>query len=116
MIKAFVSILLFYSAVACATPHEKAPGDHTEKIDPSLLIEIKKLESAQQIDVEVEVLIRTKKVISAVETGKMEKEGVKIGSIIGDILTARIPVKAIPKIADLDFVIYIEKAKKQQLR
>lgn len=116
MIKALIAILLFYSTVACATSTEKTLSNHTDKIDPSLLIEIKKLESAQQIDIEVEVLIRTKKEISAVETGKMEKEGVKIGSIIGDILTARIPVKAIPKIADLDFVVYIEKAKKQQLR
>ncbi len=46
----------------------------------------------------------------------IEKEGGKIGSVIGDIMTVKIPVKALSKIADFDFVVYIEQAKKQQLR
>lgn len=114
----FISIVLGCST-SNGTPQalsQNTPSKNMNKVDPSILIEIKKFESTQQTDQEIEALIRTKKEVTAVEKGLIEKEGGKIGSVIGDIVTVRIPVKGISKIADFDFVVYVEKAKKQQLR
>ncbi len=86
------------------------------KIDPSLLIEIEKLKSEQQPDREIDVLIRTQKEINNLERAAIEKKDGKIGSVIGDILTARIPARAISEIAGLEFIVYIEKSKRQQRR
>ena len=85
-------------------------------MDPSLLIEMDRLKSAQQLNEEIEVIIRTKEEISAAERVEIERNGGKIGSVIGDIITARIPAHAISKMASMEFIVYIEKAKKQQLR
>lgn len=115
----FISVIVLGCSTANGTPQalsQNTPSKNMNKIDPSILIEIKKHESIQQADQEIEALIRTKREVTAVEKGVIEKEGGRIGSVIGDIVTVRVPVKALSKIADLDFVIYIEKAKKQQLR
>lgn len=89
---------------------------NSNKIDPSLVMEIERLKSAQQLNEEIEVIIRTKAKISATERAEIERNGGKIGSVIGDIFTARIPAQAISKIAGLKFILYIEKSKKQQIR
>lgn len=119
--KALIVISLI--VLGCSTPNgtpqalsQNTPSKNMNKIAPLILIEIKKHESSQQTDQEIDALMRTKKEISAVERGAIEKEGGRIGSVIGDIVTVKIPMKALSKIADLDFVVYIEKAKKQQLR
>ena len=114
-----IPLIVLGCSMYSGTPQELSqnkPARNMNKLDPSLLVEIKKLESTQQTDQEIEALIRTKKEISEIEKGAIEKEGGRIGSVIGDIVTVRIPVKSISKITDLDFVVYIEKAKKQQLR
>lgn len=116
MIRAFFVILICCSAVACMASDKHVPIYSTDKIDPSLLMEIEKYKSTQQIHSEVAVLIRTKKEVDAMGREAIEKEGGRIGSVIGDIMTAKVPVMAISKIAAFDFVVYIEKAKKQRLR
>jgi len=113
MIKTIIAIFL---SLVCSSACAHVSKANMNKIDPYLLIEIEKLKSTQQTDREVAVLIRTKKEITTDEKGIIEKEGGKIGSVIGDIMTVKIPVKALSTIADLDFVVYIEQAKKQQLR
>lgn len=85
------------------------------KIDPSILLDIKRLKASHRMNEVIEVIIRTKKEITATEKAEIERNGGKISSVIGDIFTAKIPAQAISKIANLDFVVYIEKAKKQQL-
>lgn len=79
-------------------------------------MEIERLKSDRQMDQEIRVLIRTKKEIDATERAALEKKGVKIGSVIGDILTAIIPARTISEIAALEFVLFIEKSKTLRLR
>ena len=85
-----------------------------EKLDPALLVEMENGRSDRP-DREINLLIRTRKPVDDAEKGEIEKRRGKIGSVIGDIITLRAPLDSIPAIADLDFVLYIEKAKKMRL-
>lgn len=87
-----------------------------EKIDPSLSMAIENSKSGQPPDREVDVLIRTKNEINTAQRAAMERNGARIGSVMGDILTARVPAGAVSEIAKLEFVVYIEMSKKQRLR
>lgn len=87
-----------------------------KKIDPSLLIELECMETSGQLANEVSVIIRSESVLNAEQRSEIERNGGKINSIAGDILTAVIPGSNIPAIADLKFILYIEKSKSQKLR
>ncbi len=82
------------------------------KVDPSLLAEINTLTAGQQADREIDVIIRTRGQMRPSERVEIEKTGGQISSVLGDIAVARVPVGRIADIARLDFVIYMEKAKK----
>ena len=86
-----------------------------EKIDPALFVEMENGRSGGA-DQEIGLLVRTQKPIDDAEKGEIEKRNGKIGSVIGDIVTLRAPIDSIPAIASLDFVVYIEKAKRLRLR
>ncbi|MGB3941038.1 MAG: hypothetical protein WBK96_06065 [Candidatus Manganitrophaceae bacterium] len=87
-----------------------------EKIDPMLRMEIERLASLARTDEEIDLLIRTRMEINPSERAEIEKRGGKIGSVIGDILTVRIEAGAVLEIADLEFVVSIEKAKRLRLK
>jgi hypothetical protein len=84
-----------------------------QKIDPALLMTIQ--ESAQP-EQPLDVLIRTQGTIDATQRAALEERGAKIGSVMGDVLTARVPARAVAGIADLEFVVHIELSKQQRLR
>jgi hypothetical protein len=86
-----------------------------EKVDPALLAEMEGAPSVQP-EKKIGVLVRTKKKIDEIEKKEIEKRGGEIGSVIGDVASLQLPIEAVPSIAALDFVISIEKAKKQRLR
>ncbi len=113
----FITLLLY----ACSTPgltEQGAPPRSTDtepvsrKVDPSLLAQINNLPTDQRTGQEIDVIIRTKGQMSAFERAQIEKMGGPVSSVLGDIAVARVPVGRIADIARLDFVIYIEKAKK----
>jgi len=54
--------------------------------------------------------------IDATQRAALEGRGARIGSVIGDVLTARVPARAVAGIADLEFVVHIEISKQQRLR
>jgi len=84
-----------------------------DKIDTGILMNMK---SNPQKGQEVSALIKTKSAITTVQQEMIKKEGGRIGSVIGDIVTVTMPIEAVSKIANLDFVVYIEKAKRLKLR
>jgi hypothetical protein len=110
---------VFFSFLGCAalgtTEEIRSAMPNREKIDPALWVEMESGRSDRS-GREIGLLIRTKKEIDAAERGEIEKRNGKIGSVIGDIVTARAPIDAVPAIAGLDFVVYIEKAKRMRLR
>ena len=99
-----------------------APGRHASetsstgvpsKIDPALSMTMQAPGSAKQ---DVDVLIRTRGEIDATRRAALEGRGARIGSVMGDVVTATIPVSAVSGIAGLEFVMRIELSKAQRLR
>ena len=95
---------------------ESTHKDTQDKIDPALKLAIQAAESANQRASSVEVLIRTRDEINITQHDALEKGGARIGSVLGDVLTASVPLRAVAGIAGLDFVVYIETSKKQRLQ
>ena len=87
-----------------------------EKMDSALLMAVQESGSTGKPAQLVEVLIRTRGGIDAKQRDVLEREGVVIGSVMGDVLTARVPVHAVSRIARLEFVVYMEMSRKQRLR
>ena len=100
-----------------ATPGGNAmetPSTHSQsKMDPALSLAIKNSRSPIQT---VDVLIRTRGEIDATQRAAIESRGARIGSVIGDVVTATVPVQAVSGITDLEFVVRIEMSKAQRLR
>ena len=84
-----------------------------QKIDPALLMTIQQSAQPEQ---PMDVLIRTQGAIDATQRAALEGRGARIGSVMGDVLTARVPAHAVARIADLEFVVHIEISKQQRLR
>ena len=95
---------------------ESPRKDTQDKIDPALQLAIQAAESMPQPAPRVDVLIRTRDEINITQHDALETSGAKIGSVMGDVLTANVPLRAIAGIASLDFVVYIETSKQQRLR
>ena len=94
---------------------ESIRNDTQDKIDPALKLVIQAVESGNQPESEVNVLIRTRDEMDITQHNALERNGVRIGSVMGDVLTASVPVRAVTEIASLDFVVYIEMSKKLRL-
>ena len=87
-----------------------------EKIDPALLMTIEKAAPTKQAAQSIDVLIQTRGKLDPAQRAALEKRGVRIGSVMGDVLTASVAAQAIPEIANLEFVVHIEMSKQQRLR
>jgi hypothetical protein len=86
---------------------------YQQKIDPALIMTIQQSEQPEQ---PMDVLIRTQGVIDATQRAALEGQGARIGSVMGDVLTARVPARAVAGIASLEFVVRIEISRQQRLR
>jgi hypothetical protein len=95
---------------------ESTRKDTQDKLDPALKLAIQSVESATQPAPRVDVLIRTRDEIDIAQHDALESSGARIGSVMGDVLTASVPLRAVNEIASLDFVVYIEMSKQQRLR
>ena len=115
-------LTLLAGCMALAACSGGAPSRHTpetpstdvpSKIDPALSMTLQDPGTAGQ---DIDVLIRTRGEIDATQRAALEGRGVRIGSVIGDVVTATIPVSAVSGIAGLEFVIRIELSRAQRLR
>lgn len=89
------------------------PVHGQSKLDPALSMTIRNSSSAART---VGVLIRTRGEIDARQRAALESRGARIGSVSGDVVTATVPLQAVDRIADLEFVVRIEMSKAQRLR
>ncbi|MHB8534407.1 MAG: hypothetical protein ACYDBW_03065 [Sulfuricaulis sp.] len=101
------------SGGASSRDASSSPTNASSKIDPGLSITMQDSGSAQQ---ELDVLIHTRGAIDVARRAALEGRGARIGSVIGDVVTARIPVAALSGVAALDFVVRIELSRRQRLR
>lgn len=87
-----------------------------EKIDPALLAVVQDPEPGRQAATYVDVLIRTRGEVNAAQRAALEAKGARIGSVMGDVLNASVPVQAVSGMASLDFVLRLELSRTQRLR
>jgi len=92
---------------------ETPTADNRSKLDAALSVAIQDSTSAAQT---IDVLIRTRGKIDARQLAALESQGARIGSVIGDVVTAAVPLQAVSRIAELEFVVRIEMSKQQRLR
>jgi hypothetical protein len=92
---------------------ETSSAMNQQKIDPALLMTIQQSGQPEQ---PMDVLIRTQGTIDATQRAALEGRGARIGSVMGDVLTARVPARAVAGIANLEFVVRIEISRQQRLR
>lgn len=77
------------------------------KIDPYYYL----LKEDRKNDEEVNFFINSTHLLTNDEIEKLGKEGCSVSSIIGNISTASAKLGAIPNIAALDFITYLEMAR-----
>ena len=75
-----------------------------KKCDAPLRLRVEQLASTAP-DSLLDVLGRTSGAIDDARRSKLEKAGARLGSVNGDMFTARIPVKRVAGVAVLDFVV-----------
>jgi hypothetical protein len=92
---------------------ETSSAMNQQKIDPALLMTIQQSGQPEQ---PVDILIRTQGAIDTTQRAALEGRGARIGSVMGDVLTARVPSRAVAGIANLEFVVRIEISRQQRLR
>ena len=119
-------LAVFIMLVACSTPglNEKAlPAQHDgrastsiEKLAPALRIEIDKRISGGHPEGAIEILIRTAGPIDQAQRRELEKKGCEIRSLLGNIATARAPARNILDIAGLEYITYMDIAKRLYLK
>lgn len=115
-------VLIFVLVLGCTavgnTPISNVDMENNRadqrKIDSRLLAQIN--QSDLKAGETLSVLIRTQCPIQSNQQAQLEKAGVMVGTVVGDILTATLQVSAIFEVAKFEFIVYIEKARKVQLR
>lgn len=80
------------------------------------MLTLQQLKQSQRSQQEIQVLVQTRGEINVAQRTALEKKGAKIGSVLGDVLTATVPARDILEITRLDFVIHIEMSKPERLR
>ncbi len=96
-----------YSSPNLATFYQKADLN-TERI-------YQRLVEKNQLDQEVSLFIKCNE-CSSIQQDSLQALRVKINQVNGNIVTARIPVSAIPVVAELSFVTALESAKAGKLK
>jgi hypothetical protein len=82
------------------------------KLAPAILIQIESLNKECAGQELLKVIVRTKDEISSSQRKEIEGTGLTIASVFSNIFTAAGSYKSVIDTAGLDFVIYIEPAKK----
>jgi len=106
--------LLFYALILLSGCflNQNAPRSNEaaikQKLDPFLFIEIKEGKPEKTLD----VIIRTKEKVSKEQEKILTDRGARINSILGDIITASVPSEYISKVAELNFVVYVQLSRK----
>jgi len=113
----FFIFLVFYGCAAFGgKENSDLPKNVQARIDPAIMADLARLKSGENPNREIDVLIRTERALTAGERTVLERNGAHISSSIGNVLSARVPLGSIEGISRLEFITYIEKAKKQRLR
>ncbi len=114
----FIVFLVFYGCAAYGARGGKDLPDGTgrARIDPAIMMDLEGLRSGRIPDRKIDVLIGTARQLTAGERTALERSGAEISSSLGNVISASVRLGSIENISKFDFVIYIEKSKRQRLR
>ncbi len=98
------ALALVAAGAVCARPAQQP--EPASKMDGAL-----RRVAAAGSDTVVGVFIRTVHPISAAERRRLERAGVRIGTVTGDLLTGRVAARRLRGVAALSFVKYMELAR-----
>jgi len=97
-------LTLAVAGAACVRPPQQP--DPTSKMDGALRRVL-----AAGSDTIVGVFIRTTQPVSAADRRRLERAGVRIGTVSGNLLSGRVPARRVTNVAALPFVHYMELAR-----
>ncbi len=101
---AAAALTLVVAGVACArAPQQPEPAS---KMDAAL-----RRVAAAGSDTVVGVFIRATRPVSLADRRRLERAGVRVGTVAGKLLTGRVPVRRLRDVAALQIVQYIELAR-----
>ncbi len=99
------AVLVAVVAGAACAQRSRTP-DPSSKMDPAL-----RRVAQMASDTVVGVFIRTAQPLSAADRRRLERAGVRIGTIAGYLLTGRVAARHVRDVAALDIVKYMELAR-----
>jgi hypothetical protein len=105
----------FLTPAACyhsSMARDPFPPAIQAKLDSRLIQRVHELELKGQMDQMLSVLIRTASEISPDQEALLKVKGVSINSKLGSVISAGIPAGLVRDVAELEFVVRIELAKK----
>lgn len=76
----------------------------SSKLSPATKLLMTQAKESSQVD----AILRCAGSLTDSQRGELEAAGARIRSTASDVLTAEIPVASLDRIADLDFVLYID--------
>lgn len=82
--------------------------EYTTKFSPATKQHLSALSTTDSS--ELSVIVRIAGSVSSERSSQIEAIDAEVRTIAGDVVTIVIPVKSLPKLAALDYVIYIELA------
>lgn len=99
------AVLVAVVAGAACARRPRAP-DPSSKLDPAL-----RRVAAMGSDTVVGVFIRTTRPVTLADRRRLERAGVRIGTVMGELLTGEVAARHVRDVAALDIVKYMELAR-----
>lgn len=100
------ALLLIGAALACAqTPRGELEPGRAAKMDPAL----RRL-AASGADTVVGIFLRAAHPVTTADRRRLERAGVRIGTVAGALLSGRVSARRLSDVAALGFVTYMELA------
>ncbi len=99
------AVLVAVVAGAACAQRSRTP-DPSSKMDPAL-----RRVASLRSDTVVGVFIRTTQPVSPADRRRLERAGVRIGTVTGELLTGRVAARHVRDVAALDIVKYMELAR-----
>jgi hypothetical protein len=82
------------------------PSDYSQKLAPNVRLRMGQVPATE--NPQVEVLIRVAGELEAEQRSQLETAGLQIRGLMGEVIVGVVGLRQIPRLAELDFVRYIE--------
>jgi hypothetical protein len=81
-------------------------SDYSQKLAPNVRLRLNQVPARE--NPQVEILVRINSTLEASQRSQLEAAGMQIRGLMGEVVVGVIDLRQIPRIAELEFVRYIE--------